>query len=235
MHTKIFTGLSTGTVLVSILATTGVANAASISFSDVVNRQFTNYTEQLNFSKFDSSLGTLTGVTFAIEGGVFGSVDYESRDASASNVTANLAALLELTGGPTGQLLVEVTPLASVLESVTAFDGVIDFGGTSGNSLGNLTASASENASYSEQALLDFFTGTGTIDLSLSAQAQSEVTGPGNIISALTTEAEASVVVTYIYEENNPQTVPEPTSVLGLGLMGSLGLLGLKKKNRTKV
>lgn len=201
------------------------AQASTISFSNSKSIATTNWTDALNFGKFDSSLGTLTSIKFDLSGLVQGSGDAESRDAAASTVTLSLGALLGLTR-PDGSTLVVTNPLFSQIFEFGSFDGAIDFGGTSGGGTGVVSATGSNSFVSSNASDFALFSalGGGNISLGLNAIGASTGTGAGNLLTQFNTSASGNVVVTYTFTPTGE--VPEPatlaTLIAGLGLMGAV-------------
>lgn len=221
--------------LASVFAISESANAAALSFADSIELQKTNFTDEvLSVSQFDASLGTLTGVELAFSGLVQGSAKYESLDAVASTVTADVAALLEVSGGPGNEVLFQAQPTVVANETATAFDGAIDFGGLSGGSFTTDAGSEAGSISFTDAASLSFFTGTDRVELLVSAIANSVVTGPGNLFANIRTEAGAEVVVTYQYDgiTTTPPTAstPEPSTLISLIALSGLGFLARKRQ-----
>lgn len=213
------------TTAMLLLAAPG-AHAAEISFSDSVALASTNWTETLTVSQFDSSLGVLESVMITLDGGVTGSASLESLDAAAATITANLQATIDafITNfGAVGTVL----PIVSASFDASAFDGGIDFGGTSGTEIGPLSGTDTDTNTFTSG--LDAFIGTGTLDIEATAEGASAATGAGNVITLFGTEAEAEVTVKYTYTAAvTPPPVPLPA---GIPLMlGALGLLGLAKR-----
>ena len=218
---KIFAALAIAAALTPFTS----AQAATISFSDSKAMATTNWTDVLSFSKFDTSLGTLTSIKFDLSGAVQGSGNAESLDAAASDVSLSLGALLGLTR-PDGSTLVVTNPLFSQVFNFSAFDGSINFGGTSGGSTGTVSANGANffvSSSASDFSLFSAL-GGGTIDLGLNAVGNSSGTGAGNLVTQFNTAAAGNVVVTYTY--TSASVVPEPatlaTLIAGLGLMGAV-------------
>jgi len=199
------------------LAAAGMAQAATLSFTDTVAMTTTNWNDNLTFSQFDPSLGTLTGINFLLEGDVLGNVRFESLDAQPADVHTYLQAKITLSR-PDLSTIVVTTPVSDHLDSVTAFDGIIDFAGTSGRTYLGVQAHASNSInSPPPNSDLALFTGLGSIILPIAAEGTSLATGAGNIISSFQTEASARATVTYTYYNTPP--VPEASSLMLL-LMG---------------
>ena len=207
------------------------AHAATVSYTDSMAMTTTNWTDLLSFAKFDSNLGTLTSIRFDLSGVVQGVGNAESLDSSASTVTLSLGSLLSLTR-PDQTTLVVTNPVFTQAFNFTAFDGGINFGGTSGATTGVVSANGSNffvSTNASDFALFSAV-GGGTIDLGLGAVGASSGNGSGNLITQFNTAASGVAKVTYDYTPSG--TVPEPAS-LAL-LCGGLGLIGAARRRGKK-
>lgn len=207
--------------MVGIAALLASASAAFAGSLDVVGfelcyeaetgLQTTNWSQQLEVPQFNPALGDLVEVQWSLAGKAAGSVRFESLDAAPTTVTTNLTAEIEL-WGPNSTLLGVVIPLASNSDNVTEFDGVIDFGGTSGRTYEGLQADDSDSGLAPNLAP---WIGNGTVVLNAVATGTSNATGAGNLITQFQTQAAASVEVCYIY-------VPEPATLSLLAIAGLL-------------
>jgi hypothetical protein len=207
------------------------AQAATLSYTDSKALATTNWADALSFSKFDTSLGTLTSIRFDLSGVVQGVGNAESLDATASTVTLSLGSLLGLTR-PDNSTLVVTNPVFSQTFNFSAFDGGINFGGTSGATTGSVSATGANffvSSSASDFALFSAL-GGGTINLGLNAIGASSGNGSGNLITQFSTAASGIAKVTYTYAPT--ADVPEPAS-LAL-ICGGLGLLGASRRRKHK-
>ena len=95
--------------------------------------------------------------------------------------------------------LCQTIPVAQTVDNVTAFDNVIDFGGTSGKTYSGLSGDKTEGRCTSAAADIALFTGTGNIVLPCVAAGSSNGSGAGNLILQFNTSASAGAQVTYYY------------------------------------
>ncbi|WP_414512803.1 choice-of-anchor E domain-containing protein [Nostoc sp. PCC 9305] len=232
MTTKLFNTLAAATTLAGIVATSGAANAASLSYASSTNYDFTNIIDApLSVQKFNSSLGTLKGVTISFTGDILGNAGFENRSPTPTQVTVNLASQLSLKLN--NQSLFALNPQDISSYQAAKYDGTTDYSGTSGKTISNLTATQSATQSFTNTQFLQSFTGNGDIDFLFSALANSVVTGSGNMRSYIDTYAKAGIKVTYDYDE--VKSVPESSATLGIGLIAGLCLLSQRKKSWIKV
>jgi hypothetical protein len=206
----------------------------------------TDWNSILEFNKFDSKLGTLTGVQFDLGAHIQGTAAFENTANAAATITTQLQA--DVSVGGTGKDLITSASLTnSTSDKAAAFDGTADFAGASGKTYTNLTADKSSSVTLSDAASLARFTGAGVIDLPISSLGHSTASGLGNLITQFTTSAAATGTLTYLYNAAPtppagqttggnpppPQPVPEPTSI-ALTACGGLGLMLLARRRAAK-
>jgi len=207
-------------VLITALGFAATVQAASISHGPFnIALSSTNWTDSISVPQFNPALGTLTQIELDLGGYVEGAARFESLDASPATVTMNLQAQIELQR-PDLSVLGVVIPVASTVDNVSAFDGSIDFGGTSGKTYSNLSGSDSDTfISPPPASDLVLFTGLGSINLPVKAMGTSFASGAGNLTTLFNTSASATATITYYYDP-----VPEPAS-LSLLALGGLAVL----------
>jgi hypothetical protein len=192
------------------VATSAFAQTQQVCFTGTIPLENTNWQHNVSISKFDAGLGTLQTIDFTVSATVIGSAAEESLDSTPSVVTLQFSSMVELTR-PDGSMINVTIPSATFMDTLSAFDGVLDFGGTSGVTHSNIVASNSTTFSSPPPASdLVLFTGPagnpGTISLPVTAAGTSIAMGSGNIQSQFTQQASAQVQVCYTYLPNTPPT-----------------------------
>ena len=175
----------------------------------------------LGLKLFDSTSGTLTGVTFDVVGRMTasGNVTNTASQKQSFSVIEDAAFSFTDAGGPLDSLLggLNVDPQASQKDKMVAPHVANPFGpydvSTTPVELTGPLAAFERARGGIDKVLVSTLTGTD------------ERGGGGNVSSKIGTEAEAQIDVTYTYTPT-PIHVPEPMSlaVLGVGLLG-LGTL----------
>jgi hypothetical protein len=188
--------LSAGLLVLGLLAAPVLAD--QVVYTASIPLSTTNWSQTMSIPKFDQAPCTLDSICFELLGHVEGTAKFESLDAAPTTVTMNLAATIKL-NRPNNTPLVTCIPLVQTIDNVTAFDGVIDFGGTSGKTYTGLSGNDTESACVSSPADIALFTGPGNILLPTTAVGSSSGSGAGNLILQFATSASAGVQVTYFY------------------------------------
>ncbi|MEI7575929.1 MAG: PEP-CTERM sorting domain-containing protein [Armatimonadota bacterium] len=206
---------------------------ASISGAQVITQTQsfgfapTNWTNSLTFNKFNPALGNLTSIVVSLTGQLNGEIKFEWLETgSGASVTGNLAGQVKIQKPDLSNLVV-TSPLATTSDTVSAYDGTTDFGGTSGKTYSALSATDTQMNTLTGPADFALFSGAGTIALPIAGSSFSGVTTSpaGNITSNADVLAKASATITYNYTP-----VPEPASMIALGL----GLTGLAARRKRK-
>jgi hypothetical protein len=174
-------------------------SAATITHTFTVFPAVTDWSLTNSVPQFDPSLGALTNVTVGVGVNAANVIKVESR----SNLPRTVAGggVVAATATAAGYSAI-ATLTNSHTRAVSGFDGVIDYGGTSGFTT-NLVGSASASEIPS-----DFtpFIGVGNIPLVASAVANGFYRGPADYAFEVATQASALVTVTY---EFSPPVCPE--------------------------
>src|SRR6185437_14036805 len=107
-----------------------------------------------------------------------------------------------------------VTPSINESTTLSAYDGTLDYGGTSGHDFGDQSAQASKTITLaaSENDLAAWI-GSGTVSLTETAQSSSMLSGSGNEQAHLCAEGSGNVKVIYSYTPAPPApSSPPPVS-----------------------
>lgn len=211
MHLSISKNKVMVAAFAAILAPINAAQATTLTYESTVDLEKTNFEKQISLPQFDSSLGDLESVLFELSGNVQGSVELENRDAQAALVTGNLAAEIGLKR-PDDSLLLVALPTASVEQKLNKYDGKLDFDGTSGVTLTDISNTKKESKSLTIPDNFTPFIGDGSFNLLIEAIGNSTATGAGNLLAGFETYAGATVAVSYTYakkEEPKRRKVPE--------------------------
>jgi len=216
-------------VCVLISAQMIAANADMVSYGGSVPLATTNWSSAITIPKFDPTLGILNSIAFELSGNLLGTARFENLDALPSTVTMFLSSQIRMLRPDTSIILVAI-PIVATADYVAAFDGILDYGGTSGITYAGLAANKFVTSSSPPPGSdLALFTGLGTIALPVIAIGNSGGNGAGNLRLDFSTAASAEVVVKYYFTP-----IPEPSTLFALlsGLGGIAGSITLRKKRR---
>jgi protocatechuate 3,4-dioxygenase beta subunit len=170
--------------------------------SGTLNSSSTNWSRSVSVPQFDPEVGTLTSVDITSAATFNSQIQVESKDAAPSTITATVSGVLTLTGPGVASLVTNSTGNSQTF-SASAFDGVVDFGGTSGHDFGVQTANGSNTLTLTSASDLAAYIGTGTVSFTDQAQATSSASGAGNLVTNIVSTAGAGVTVVYHYIPSN--------------------------------
>ena len=179
----------------------------------------TNVSTTFTFSKFDSSLGTLSGVNIGLSGDATATATVNAISGpGAYDFTSSAVLRLKAPGGATNYLVVlpSNTDTQTIIAAPFTWPAPVD-GQDSGSTI------------LSDATNLALFTGSGTILLPFTAQGTSGISGPGTVTASISTQVAASATISYTYTP-----VPEP-GTFGLTLFGlgaGVALRGRKRNPR---
>lgn len=222
MTTKVFNTLAAATTVAGIMATAGAANAASLSYSASVASQKTDITNApLSVQKFNSSLGTLDSVILEFTSNILGNGSVTNTGTSSTKIRLSLSSEISLKDANDDKTLIFLNPNAQ--------SNQFTVGGGQTVSIPTLTTTDTDTLNINSGALLQSFIGNGNRNFLFSAEALSGILGSGNLTSTVNTFADGVLKVTYNYTEKT-KSVPEPSALLGIGVITGFGALSRKKK-----
>lgn len=212
-------------IALALVVSAGAAQADVITQSDSYGYATTNWTHTLGtLNQFDSLLGTLNSITVTLYGAVNQTLSAENKGATADNLTPVAGGDIRFRQGGSTMLAQVLPTTTGTAFAASAYDGVSDFGGTSGINFGTLSADGTTVVTLSGAALTAFI-GTGTLTgFDVRAAGNGRIDSDnGNLLSDIQTEAFAHIQLDYNYTRN---AIPEPASMalVGLGMMGMMAL-----------
>lgn len=205
-----------------IFALTSAVQANIITYTDSINGLFKYVPNRdLAVSQFNPALGTLNSVTMELSTAIESSLGFEnlvSFERPNIQVTTSVHGYIAL-----GYMLMSnFTGGQTHILTIGAFDGIIDYAGTSGTILE--TYSDADTGTFNLPFGSDFsqYIGLGSVLFPLITDSFTDhITKPANSAAIYNTTAEASVTITYDYTP-----VPEPATIAILAIGG----LFLKRK-----
>lgn len=215
---------------VPLLLAGATAMGGSITFSDSIGPEKTDFNKPLSIGKFDSSLGALTSVRIIYTGGGNSTITVTNNGGEA--------------GGFRGAVVIDFNLSAADAAVNAVIDGRMNYMETT-NSTGDQVIAAGETRSFDLTKgdggnIMTFTDGLAAFvgskdevlifNSEVLARASSAVAGDDLAVSE-NTFATVKLFVTYNY--GDAPAIPEPSSVVMLGLAGLIGGAALRfRKSR---
>ena len=223
MNIRLATLAALGALLTGSLVT---AHAATRSSTYLLDEDLTDWSRSLDLSQFNPALGTLNRVTIELAATLSGSGGVENKQGLQSGTfVVQLDGNLMLDAPTAGAGLSFSRTLLNQTVTLAKYDRTTDLAGSSGTHWTYLVQ-GSHSRSFTDALQLAAFTGTGTINAALSAEAVSLISGPSSRYSNFDTTVSGRVTVSYDFTGAAVNAVPEPGSwalmAAGLGLVGML-------------
>jgi hypothetical protein len=196
------------------------ASAAVVFSSDGFDAKDASFSSFLNLQKFDSTLGTLTGVYFELHSDVVSKAVFTNDTKKAKFVSGTVDTTLTVER-PDGTIL-----FASPSTSLISLDKTSVAAFSSYSAPGSASIALSGNVGAADFGL---FTGSGALSAPLLLDASTHFSA-ANVGVVLTTTASAHASVRYTYTAAVP--VPEPETY-GMMLFG-LGMLAFVAKRKAR-
>jgi hypothetical protein len=182
------------TMLLFLLMLTSL-RAATLTYTSVVPHTATDWTNTMTVPKFNVSGATLTAVTVEVQGYLTNRLSAESRSALTRTVTVTNTTDLVVTAPNLPTIQTTLTNGDKV--ALSPYDGVDDYAGASGFSVG----ADAEVDDEDNVTNLTPWVGGGTVNVVATAKATSGYSGPADYSFLTETFASACITVTYTYDE----------------------------------
>lgn len=219
-----------------------IQTSTQVAFNDVNNDttfdsdDYLNpvYNYVLSVDQFDDNGGlfTLVGAVIKLDGFMEGFIGFENLSASAtSEISGSISSTIELST-TTGTSLVTVLPTFSTSFSAPIFDGVVDFGGSSGvtTDASPVPVTASNTVTITDASTLALFLGSGTIDLDVDANSSASTSNVGGFVTTQSSVVSAASMEIYYLYETATVSVSAPSIIALLGL--TLALVGFRGRKQ---
>ena len=198
-------------VFFAVLAAAFPLMAEQVQDSAEVLMTRLSWTKEAYVAKFDPALGRLESVEVRFTGKIRGDIQVESKSGLPATVTTYLRGTITLRR-PDNTDILTVEPEVQKTNNFTAYDGAVDYGGTSGATYLRQAAEKTDSFSTTDPADLELFTATEPgsgeeIGLLVNAVGRSAATGAGNLSTRFRTEGGADITVIYTYRATQASPV----------------------------
>jgi hypothetical protein len=159
---------------------------------------------------FSSAIGTLTEVDLVTSGSFQSEFSAENLGHTSSTIEGTTRGNLSI-NVPSGAIPVTI-PSVTETFNAAAFDGHVDYGGTSGKDFAPVTSSSTPQTTVlTSPADLAAFTGHFQIPISVSGHATGVASSTdGNLSDGFKTQTSATLTVIYRFTPNYPSLDPPP-------------------------
>lgn len=186
-------------MMVLMCGTGSEARAALMTQSYTTAIQFTDWVNTVTFPQFDTGLGTLVSVRFEIVGTARSISRVENLDPVPYAGVISGAQVDSVVKDSLGTPLVSMVQYVKFTNNLAAYDGLSDYGGSSGVSNARRTATGSAiNLVPPPYAAYE---GVGSYSLTIEAVGTGFCVGPANYLLQVRPELGVTVTVYYDYEE----------------------------------
>src|SRR5262249_14320508 len=161
----------------------------------------TDVTASKELPQFDPALGTLTAVEVRTADVLTSIIKVENLDSSPAAIISKVVGNATLTG-PSFTISPPGLTLNQTFQA-SAFDGTLDFSGTSGKNYGPQQAPGSNSVRLTAAGDLAPYIGTGTVSLTETAKCTSDASGSANLVLQVNTTFTGRAQVIYHYIPTN--------------------------------
>jgi hypothetical protein len=219
-------------VLGFILA--GHASAATTVQNSSVTSVGTSYA-YVTVPKFNTTLGTLTGVKVSVAANANGSISLTNNAVSGGNVTVtDISSTLSVRTPPTG---FNVGYGSAKNSTISELATTADWNGASlaTQETEIFTINAGQSFTIADvnidSSYFSYYQGTGNLTFQAKAPTTATISGAQLASDASLAGANVQFSIEYTYDEAPPVSpVPEPTSVIFTGLLLGSGLMVRRRK-----
>ena len=227
MRNRLTANICFSSLLVWLL-TVVTASAALLDESATTTLSYTDFTKDLLIPLFDPSLGQLQSAQLTITGQLVGGAEYENPNAhpaQGGTLQYTLTQNMNVTLGAQNYLsLSPVTTATLNIPAPPAFDGILDYAGTSGAKFQGINTNQVKTFTYTTPTSLAAFVGTGNDDFRVTTDTFVTMGwgGLNGVWVGSYSLADVTVDMQYTYQAA-VVAVPEP----GVGMLFGLGLVGI--------